>query len=122
MKISISLTAANFIRRMIRFNGSGTEAGFRLMLKPGGCSGMGYDFSIEKAPLPGDVVVWHDDIRLFVPEACAHLLDGAIIGFEDSMTETRLVFVNPNLPNSCGGACGSSAVAANVVSMVPKAV
>ncbi len=122
MNVSISLPAANFIRRMIRFNGGGAGAGFRLMVKPGGCSGLDYDFSVEKGPQPGDAVVQHDDIRLFVPEACAHLLDGAIIGFEDSMTQTRLVFVNPNLPSTCGGACSSSAVAANVVTVVRKPV
>jgi iron-sulfur cluster assembly accessory protein len=122
MKVSISLPAANFIRRMIRFNGGGAESGFRLVLTPGGCSGLSYEFSVEKAPLPGDTVVQQDDIRLFVPEACAPLLDGATVGFEDSMTQTRLVFINPNLPNSCGGACSSSAVATNVVSVVRKPV
>lgn len=120
MNVSISLPAANFIRRMIRFNGSGPESGFRLVLRPGGCAGMDYDFSVEKGPLPGDAVVEYDGLRLFVPEACAHLLDGATIGFEDSLTQTRLVFINPNLPSSCGGACGSSAVAAGVVSLVRK--
>ncbi|MHB9101670.1 MAG: HesB/IscA family protein [Sulfuricella sp.] len=121
MNVTIAPPAENFIRRMIRFNG-GAGSGFRLVLKPGGCSGMDYDFSVEKQPLPGDTVVMHDDIRLFVPEASAPLLDGVIIGFEESMTQTRLVFVNPNRPQSCGGTCGSSAAAANVVSIVRKPV
>lgn len=121
MNVTIAPTAGKFIRRMIRFNGA-ADSGFRLVLKPGGCSGMDYDFSVEKAPLPGDIVVMHDDIRLFVPEASAPLLDGVTIGFEESMTQTRLVFVNPNMPQSCGGVCGSSAAAANVVSLVRKPV
>jgi iron-sulfur cluster assembly protein len=121
MKVTIALTAENFIRRMIRFNG-GAGSGFRLALKPGGCSGMDYDFSVEKEPLPGDTVVMHDDIRLFVPEASVPLLDGVVIGFEESMTQTRLVFANPNLPQSCGGGCGGSAASSNVVNLVRKPV
>lgn len=121
MKVTIALTAENFIRRMIRFNG-GVGSGFRLALKPGGCSGMDYDFSVEKEPLPGDIVVMHDDIRLFVPEASVPLLDGVVIGFEESMTQTRLVFANPNLPQSCGGGCGGSAASSNVVNLVRKPV
>jgi iron-sulfur cluster assembly accessory protein len=111
MKVKIAPTAENFIRRMIRFNG-GVGSGFRLVLKPGGCSGMDYDFSVEKEPLPGDTVVMHDDIRLFVPEASVPLLDGVVIGFEESM------------PQTCAGVCGSSAAAAkaNVISLVRKPV
>ncbi|MDD5329304.1 MAG: iron-sulfur cluster assembly accessory protein [Sulfuricella sp.] len=117
MKLAISLPAENFIRRMIRFNGA-AGSGFRLVVTPGGCSGMSYEFSVEKAPLPGDVVVMHNDLSLFVSAESVPLLDGATIGFEDSPTQTRLVFVNPNLAQSCSGACSSSAAAANVVSLV----
>lgn len=117
MKLSMTLPAENFVRRMIRFNGA-PGSGFRLVVMPGGCSGMSYEFSVEKEPLPGDAMVVHNGIRLFISKESVPLLDGAIMGFEESVTQTRLVFVNPNLPQSCSGACSSSAAASNVVSVV----
>jgi len=118
MKVVITPAAEKFIRRMLRFNGA-AGGGFRLILKSAGCAGMDYDFSVEAAPLPGDTVVTCDGIRLFVPAASAFLLEGATIGFEESMRQTRLVFTYPHRPQTCGEACGSTA-AVSVVKLVRK--
>jgi iron-sulfur cluster assembly accessory protein len=106
MNITITPAAEKFIRRMITFGGGNNDSGFRLALKPGGCSGLSYDFSIESEPKPGDTVIEGKGIRVFVPQESTSLLDGVVIGCEDNFINTGLTFTNPNAGQSCG--CGSS--------------
>lgn len=105
MNLTITPKAESFMQRMIRFNGAGSDAGFRLVVSPGGCSGLSSEFSVEAAPQPGDTVVQLEAIKVFLPEASAILLEGYTIDFADTMMETGLKFHNPNARGVCG--CGS---------------
>src|ERR1022692_533296 len=67
-----------FIRRMLRMSGA-ADSGFRLVVTPGGCSGLASEFSVESAPLPGDTVVEHRGMKFFVPELSRLLLAGVRI-------------------------------------------
>jgi iron-sulfur cluster assembly accessory protein len=99
--IKLSRKASDFMRRMVRFGGAGSAAGFRLSVKPGGCSGLQSDFSIESAAYPGDKVLEFGNLSVFVPEASFQLLEGAVIDFLDSATQTGLTFLTPD-KGSCG--------------------
>jgi iron-sulfur cluster assembly accessory protein len=105
MNLVITATAENFIRRMIRMGGT-ADAGFRLVVTAGGCSGLAGDFAVESAPRAGDVVFDHHGMRLFLPAPSRLLLDGVTIDFADTATQTGLVFQNPKAPI---GSCGTSA-------------
>lgn len=109
MELTITVMAENFMRRMVRIGNAGAAAGFRLVVSPGGCSGLASAFSIEGAPQFGDYVIERDGLRVFLPQPSRDLLDGFIIDFADSMMETGLKFFNPNARSACGGSCGSSA-------------
>jgi iron-sulfur cluster assembly protein len=102
----LTTAAQSFIRRMLRFSGKGPEAGFRLEVSPGGCSGMASRFEIEASPAPGDHVLVLCGIRLFVPAASRRLLDGVTIDFVDTRTESGLSFFDPKA--SCSS-CASPA-------------
>lgn len=60
MALTVTAGAAKFMQRMIRLGGAGEQAGLRLVVTPGGCSGLNSDFTVEAAPLlddPGETVV-----------------------------------------------------------------
>ncbi|MEA1675927.1 iron-sulfur cluster assembly accessory protein [Nitrospirillum sp. BR 11163] len=94
MTFTITPAASRFIRFMLRADG-GPEAGFRLVLSPGGCSGLSADMSVRASPEPGDAVVERDDVRLFLPAESRLLLDGVTIDFADGAAQSGLVFRDP---------------------------
>ncbi len=105
MELAITPSAAKFISRMIRFNGTGPESGFRLSVSPGGCSGLSSEFTVEAGPLDGDALIVVDGVRLFLPAESRILLHGATIDFADTAMSTGLTFKTAT-PGSCG--CSSS--------------
>ncbi|MBI2311491.1 MAG: iron-sulfur cluster assembly accessory protein [Betaproteobacteria bacterium] len=119
MCVTLTPAAAKFMGRMIRFGGAGANAGFRLSVKPGGCSGFESSFTIEAAAKPGDAVIEQEGVRLFLPEASCALLRGCTIDFRDSRLEGGLSFHHPAGPRACG--CGAGLGAA-VAGPVPVAV
>jgi len=109
MDLTITPSAEKFIRRMVRFGGAGEDAGFRLSVSPGGCSGLASEFSVEAEPRSGDAVVVLNGLKLFLPAESRLLLQGVTIDFSETPTSSGFVFHNPN-STGCG-TCGSSATA-----------
>jgi iron-sulfur cluster assembly protein len=109
MDLTITPSAEKFIRRMVRFGGAGEDAGFRLSVSPGGCSGLASEFSVEAEPKPGDAVVVHNGLKLFLPVESRLLLQGVTIDFSETPLSSGFVFHNPN-STGCG-TCSSSAPA-----------
>jgi iron-sulfur cluster assembly accessory protein len=99
--IIITEGAEKFMRRMARFGGGGPGSGFRLMVSPGGCSGLSADFSPEQEAKPGDETLVVNGFRIFVPAASARLLAGVTIDFVDTPMQQGLTFFNPKAPSSC---------------------
>ena len=107
MCMTVMPKAEAFMQRMVRMGGG--TGGFRLVVTPGGCSGLSAEFSIEAAAQQGERIVQLASVRMFVPEASMALLDGYHVDFSDSPMETGLTFTNPS-GGSC--ACKSSQAAA----------
>ena len=101
--VIVKPAAEKFMRRMVRFSGLGAEAGFRLTVTAGRCSGYNAEFTVEGAPLAGDEVLPVGDLNVFLPAESRLLLDGVTIDFADTPSSTGLSFHNPN-----AGACGCS--------------
>ena len=112
MNISITDRAANYMGRMIRFNGGAAEAGFRLVVTPGGCSGFNSSFTVEATPLQGDAILDSNGVKIFLPAETRFLLEGITVDFIDTAMSTGLMFVNPNA-QPC--ACTSSSAAADAL-------
>ncbi len=106
MEVTFTPKAERFVQRMIRFGGGNSASFFRLAVKPGGCSGLSYDFHIVDGPEPGDVALESSGISVLLEKESAPLLDGLVVDCEDSLMNTGLVFTNPNAAASCG--CGTS--------------
>lgn len=94
MNFTLTPAAQKFIRMMLRADGT-AGSGFRLVLSPGGCSGLAADVSVVNSPPAGDAVVERDGVRLFLPAESRILLDGVTIDFADTPAQTGLVFRDP---------------------------
>lgn len=112
MELKLTAAAEKFISRMVRFGGAGNDAGFRLSVSAGGCSGLASEFTVEAAALPGDAVVKVNTVKLFLPAESRLLLQGATIDFTESPTGGGLNFVTAT-PSTCGS-CGSSGSSASI--------
>lgn len=100
MNVTITPAAEKFIRRLMRFDG-GPDAGFRLSVSPGGCSGLAAEFSVEAAPRNGDATVTISGMKFFLPAESRMLLQDVTIDFVDTPLQTGFVFRDPKAA-SCG--------------------
>lgn len=108
MNISFTPAAEKFIRRLVRFD-VGPGGGLRLLVAPGGCSGMSAEFSVETAPREGEAVYPHGDLKLFLPAQSRLLLDGVTIDFAETPTSSGFVFRDPK-----AASCGCSSESASI--------
>lgn len=103
--IEVTETAANAIRNAIAGSKEPVQ-GLRIMVQAGGCSGYKYMMGLVNAAEPGDVVVEHSGVKVFVDEKSIPLLSGVVLDFTVSMDGAGFTFNNPNAQSSCS--CGKS--------------
>src|SRR2546429_1719499 len=80
------------------------QAGLRLGVQGGGCSGLSYNIRFDSQPRERDRVYEFDGVRIFVDPKSFIYLHGMILDYEDSLMKQGFNFVNPNSSKSCG--CG----------------
>lgn len=119
MCVTLTPAAATFIKRLTRMGGLGPGAGFRLTVKPGGCSGFSSDFNIEAEPRPGDAVIEQLGARLFLESQSCELLRGHEVDFAESRLDSGFRFSKPGQPHVCGCGAGDPGSKAKVVFMRP---
>lgn len=107
-QIAINLTeeAATKVRGFMEEHGASPEAGLRVSVLPGGCSGFQYGLNIEDGPEEEDEILEADGIRLFVDPFSAQYLEGTEIDYITSLMGSGFTFRNPSASGGCG--CGSS--------------
>jgi iron-sulfur cluster assembly accessory protein len=88
--MELTPAAEKFIRRMMRCS-KDLNSGFRLKVRPGGCSGLGVEFDLAAEPGVNEVVWTNSELRIFLDSASCLLLDGAIVDFIDSRLLTGFV-------------------------------
>jgi iron-sulfur cluster assembly accessory protein len=104
--ITVTPTAVAEVRRYIEEQGAAPEAGLRVGVLPGGCSGFQYGLNIEDEPGEDDVVLDSNGIRLFVDPFSLQYLMGTEIDYVSTFQGSGFTFNNPNSTGGCG--CGSS--------------
>lgn len=86
---------------------SGKEnAGVRVFIKSGGCSGYQYGMAIDDRELEGDTIVVDRGVKLVVDRMSIDLLRGCEVDFVENMMGGGFTVNNPNATSSCG--CGHS--------------
>lgn len=99
-------TAASEVRKFMEAESTGPEAGLRIRVVPGGCSGFSYSMQIEDAPRQGDEILDSGGLRVFVDMFSKQYLEGVQVDYVNSVMGSGFTFTNPNATGSCG--CGSS--------------
>ena len=82
------------------------EAGLRLAVKGGGCSGLQYAMEWTDKPRERDKIFERDGVRVFVDPKSYLYLMGTELVFEESLMGSGFKLQNPNVKSACG--CGES--------------
>jgi iron-sulfur cluster assembly protein len=81
------------------------QAGLRVAVRGGGCSGFQYQLALDEQR-DGDKVFDHDGIRIIVDEMSLQYVDGSTVDYTESLMGAGFQVNNPNVVAACG--CGSS--------------
>ncbi|MDY7013083.1 MAG: iron-sulfur cluster assembly accessory protein [Cyanobacteriota bacterium] len=109
MTVTLTEKAAFRLRSFIKGSSNGDAAsqkGVRVAAVDGGCSGYEYALDIINQPNAEDLAFEQDKVRIYVDPKSATLLDGIVIDFVESLTQSGFTFNNPNATDTCG--CGKS--------------
>jgi iron-sulfur cluster assembly protein len=82
------------------------EAGLRLAVKGGGCSGLQYAMEWSEKPRERDKIFEREGVRVFVDPKSYLYLMGTELVFEETLMGSGFKLQNPNVKTSCG--CGES--------------
>ena len=84
------------------------EAGLRVFVQGGGCSGFQYGLMIEEGAgdADSDRVFQSNGVTLFVDPISIRYLTGAEVDFVDNLMGGGFTIKNPNAKSTCG--CGQS--------------
>ena len=104
--ISVTAVAVSEVRRYMEEQGASEQAGLRVGVLPGGCSGFQYGLNIEDEPAEDDLVLEVNGLRLFVDPFSLQYLNGTEIDYVSTFQGSGFTFNNPNASGGCG--CGSS--------------
>jgi iron-sulfur cluster assembly accessory protein len=96
--------ASRRLRDLLRDEGD-PDAGLRVEVIPGGCSGFEYALSLAGAQ-EGDEVIEDDGARVIVDRFSVPYLLGVRLDYEEGFQGAGFVIHNPNATASCG--CGKS--------------
>ena len=81
------------------------EAGIRIGVRGGGCSGLNYDMKVD-AKRDGDHTWEFDGLKVYVDKKSIFYVAGMVLDFTDDLLMGGFKFNNPNATRSCG--CGTS--------------
>jgi iron-sulfur cluster assembly protein len=104
--LTLTETALTEVKKFIESENAGPEAGLRIRVVPGGCSGFSYSMQIEDGPRQGDEIIDHNGLKVFIDMFSRQYLDGVQVDYVNSVMGSGFTFSNPNATGSCG--CGSS--------------
>ncbi|MBI3184981.1 MAG: iron-sulfur cluster assembly accessory protein [Myxococcales bacterium] len=82
------------------------QAGLRIAVRGGGCSGLAYQMEWAEAPKERDKVFERDGVRVFVDPKSYLYLAGTELLYEEGLMASGFKLHNPNVKGSCG--CGES--------------
>ncbi|MBI2141196.1 iron-sulfur cluster assembly accessory protein [Candidatus Woesearchaeota archaeon] len=104
-KFDVTDAAVEKVKEMMKKQGI---SGFnlRVEVKPGGCAGYSYDFSLDDESGSNDVILEKSGLKIVVDAASAEALKGAVIDYVETLNRSGFKVDNPNAHAVCS--CGSS--------------
>ncbi len=103
--IDLTERALAEIRKVYADEAPGDNAGLRVVVSRGGCSGMSYEMDFSKAQ-PGDIEVNFEDFKVFIDAGSSLFITGSTLDYQGGLRGRGFVFTNPNASKTCS--CGDS--------------
>jgi iron-sulfur cluster assembly protein len=103
--VTLTDIAAEKVREFMQGQETREEAGLRVGVRGGGCSGFQYALALDEQR-DDDQVFETGGIRVIVDPASMRYVDGSTVDFTESFQGSGFEVKNPNVVASCG--CGSS--------------
>ena len=105
--INVTPTAATKIQALLSEEAK-KQAGLRVFVQGGGCSGFQYGLMIEEGEgdAESDRVFESNGVKLFIDPISIRYLTGAEVDFVDNLEGRGFTIKNPNAKSTCG--CGSA--------------
>lgn len=105
-EITLTDKAASEIKDLLQEQGK-PDAGLRVWVAGGGCSGLQYGMAIDDGEAEeGDKVFDHLGVKIMVDSMSASYMAGSVVDYVDDVLGGGFKIENPNATRSCG--CGSS--------------
>ena len=105
MNIHVTPTAAEKITELLAEENK-TDAGLRVFVQGGGCSGFQYGFTFDEVQNEDDSVMEKNGVKLLIDPMSYQYLSGAEIDYTEGLEGAQFVIKNPNATSTCG--CGQS--------------
>src|SRR2546423_12439391 len=77
-------------------------AGLRIAVVGGGCSGFSYSMAFENTPNMLDKTYSYGGLKGFIDQASLLYLDGAGVGYVETLGGSGFKFNNPKVKRTCG--------------------
>ncbi len=104
--ITITDKGAEKVHEFLGAQGAGeTDAGLRVGVKGGGCSGFQYNLAFDQQR-DGDEVFEFAGLKVYVDQPSLPYVRGSVIDYVESLQGAGFQVNNPNVVAACG--CGSS--------------
>ena len=104
MAITLSTNAAAKIRSLTAQSDK-PDAGLRVKVVGGGCSGLSYKMDLDQKR-DGDRVFEREGARIIVDRKSYLYLNGTELDYNEGLMQSGFSLHNPNVKRSCG--CGAS--------------
>lgn len=104
--ITLSEKAVNEVKRLITEQKLPEDAGLRMGVRGGGCSGLSYALNFDTEQKESDRVFEIDGVKVVIDSKSFLYLAGTTLDYTDGLNGSGFTFDNPNATQSCG--CGSS--------------
>ena len=104
--VDVTENAAGKILKIFREKNLADEAGLRIAVQGGGCSGLSYNLSIDDEPTKFDRVFESNGIKLIVDKKSFLYTAGLQLDFDTDDFNGGFIFYNPKAKATCG--CGTS--------------
>ncbi len=99
--IQVTENAANALKDLLKEEGQA----LRLVIQKGGCAGHQYGMKVD-VPQADDEIVETSGGRVVVDPESLTFLQGSVVDYSESLTDSGFKITNPNAARSCG--CGTS--------------
>lgn len=103
--IGLTDSAVERLKRLLADRNT-PNAGLRLAVKGGGCSGLSYHMEWAEQARERDKVFEREGVRVFVDAKSYLYLMGTELVYEEGLMDSGFKLHNPNLKSACG--CGDS--------------